>query len=188
MQFYEALQQRLLRVPGRPGRGGRRHAADRRRFVRQPEHRRRASARGPDVAATRRVPGRPPRLFRRDGRSPAQRPRRPLLGHARDSPPVIVVNETLAREGVPGPGSRSATGSGWIQRRTCGRGSSAWSATSGTSARRHRRGPKSISRHSQRSFPFMAFVVRTEADPYADRPGHPRRRRGARSRRCRSRD
>jgi putative ABC transport system permease protein len=87
----------------------------------------------------------------------------------RDSEPVVLVNERLAREAWPGQdpiGKRLRFGSG----------GDAWWRVIGVVGDIRHLGPAAEPRPeiyqtvSQRSFPFMAFVVRTELDPMALAP------------------
>jgi len=82
----------------------------------------------------------------------------------RDSEPVVVVNEQFAREAWPG---QDPIG----RRLKFDPSDTAWTRVVGLVADVRHFGPASPPRpevyqpDSQRSFPFMAFVVRTEADP-----------------------
>jgi ABC-type antimicrobial peptide transport system permease subunit len=77
----------------------------------------------------------------------------------------VVINETLAREAFPGQDA--------LGRRMQFGGAGTWMRVVGIVGDIHHLGPSTPPRpeyyqpDSQRSFPFMAFVVRTEADPYA---------------------
>jgi putative ABC transport system permease protein len=86
----------------------------------------------------------------------------------RTSPPVVLVNETLARQQWPGQDP--------IGRRVRFDDDSAWMTVVGVVGDIRHLGPAVPPRpelyqaSTQRSLPFMAFVVRTAGDPYAMAP------------------
>jgi predicted permease len=86
----------------------------------------------------------------------------------RDSAPVVLVNETLARDQWPGEDP--------VGRRVRFDDDAAWMTVVGVVGDIRHLGPSSPPRPelyqavTQRSFPFIAFVVRTEADPYTSVP------------------
>jgi putative ABC transport system permease protein len=164
VQFYQALQQRLLQVPGVRAAGA---------AVTLPIG-------GDDFASGYIAEGHPPadpRSLPRAGfqvvtpgyftaigmRLIAGRDVRP--SDTRESEAVVVINETLAREAFP---SEQALG-----RRMQFGGSAAWLRVVGIVSDIRHLGPTVPPRPefyqpgSQRSFPFMAFVVRTDGDPYS---------------------
>ena len=133
--------------------------------------------RRPGERAARRLPGRDARLLRRDGRS-RSRPDGTCAPPTRGTPSRSSWSTSSSRA-TPWPGQdpigkRHPVRSGG----TAGRASSASSATSAISGRRTAPRPEVYQPDSQRSFPFMAFVVRTEARSDA----RSRRRSAARSR------
>lgn len=81
-----------------------------------------------------------------------------------DAPPVVMVNQTLARQQWPG---KDPVG----RRLTIGRASAGWMTVVGVVGDIRHMGPATPPRpefyqpHSQNSFPFMAFVVRTAGMP-----------------------
>jgi predicted permease len=86
----------------------------------------------------------------------------------RDAAPIVLVNETLAREQWPNEDP--------VGRRVRFDDDGAWMTIVGVVADIRHLGPSSPPRPeiyqavTQRSFPFIAFVVRTEGDPYALAP------------------
>jgi len=86
----------------------------------------------------------------------------------RDSAPIVLVNETLAREQWPNADP--------VGRRVRFDDDGAWMTIVGVVGDIRHLGPSSPPRPeiyqavTQRSFPFIAFVVRTEGDPYALAP------------------
>ena len=85
---------------------------------------------------------------------------------APESPPVVMVNETFVRQHWP---RQDPVG----RRMKVGRGSSGWMTVVGVVSDIRHRGPATPPRpefyqpYTQRSFPFMAFVVRTKGEPTA---------------------
>jgi putative ABC transport system permease protein len=85
-------------------------------------------------------------------------------GDTRSSPPVVLVNETFARQRWPG-------GSAIGRRVRIASPDDPWMTIVGVVGDIRHLGPATPPRpeiyqpHTQRSFPFMAFVVRTHADP-----------------------
>lgn len=167
VQFYQSLQQRLLQVPGVRAAGA---------AVTLPIG-------GDDFATSYVAEGHPPadrRSLPRAGfqvvtpgyfaaigmRLTAGRDVRP--SDTRQSEPVVVINETLAREAFPGEDA--------LGRRMQFGGSDAWPRVVGIVSDIRHLGPSAPPRPefyqpgSQRSFPFMSFVVRTEAEPYGAVP------------------
>ena len=163
VQFYQALQQRLLQVPGVRAAGA---------VVTLPIG-------GDDFASSYVAEGHPPadpRSLPRAGfqvvtpgyfaamgmRLTAGRDVR--VSDTRDSEAVVVINETLARAAFPGEDA--------LGRRMQFSGSDAWLRVVGIVSDIRHLGPTTPPRPefyqpgSQRSFPFMTFVVRTETDPY----------------------
>jgi putative ABC transport system permease protein len=163
VQFYRALQQRLLQVPGVRAAGA---------AVTLPIG-------GDDFATSYVAEGHPPadpRSLPRAGfqvvtpgyfaamgmRLNAGRDVRP--SDTRESEAVVVINETLAREAFPGEDA--------LGRRMQFGGGNDWLRVVGIVSDIRHLGPSTPPRPefyqpgSQRSFPFMAFVVRTEGNPY----------------------
>ena len=164
VQFYDALQQRLSRVPGVKAVGA---------SVTLPIG-------GDDWMNTYIAEGHPPADVRSLPRAgyqvvmpgyfaamgiPLTRGRDVRLADTRDGEPVIVINETLAREAFP---NEDALG-----RRVRFGPSNPWMRVVGIVGDIRHLGPatppraESYQPASQYSFPFMAFVVRTDADPAA---------------------
>ena len=87
-------------------------------------------------------------------------------GDTRDAAPVAMVNQTLARQQWPGEDPIG-------RRLKIGRANAAWMTVVGVVGDIRHMGPGTPPRpefyqpHSQNSFPFMAFVVRTEGSPSA---------------------
>ena len=87
----------------------------------------------------------------------------------RQSEPVVLINEQLARDAWPG---QDPVG----RRIRFGSGGDGWSRVVGVVGDIRHLGPSTQPRpevyqpHSQRSFPFMVFVVRTDTDPMAIAP------------------
>ena len=164
VQFYEALQQRLSQVPGVRAVGA---------AVTLPIG-------GDDFASAYIAEGHPPadpRSLPRAGFQvvtpgyftamgiPLKAGRDVRASDTRQGEQVIVVNETLAREAWPGQdplGRRLQAGLGEPWMRVVGVVGDIRHLGPSTPPR-----PEFYQPDSQRSFPFMAFVVRTEADPHA---------------------
>jgi predicted permease len=87
----------------------------------------------------------------------------------RDAPPVVMVNETFARQHWPGDDPIG-------RRLKIGRGTGPWLTVVGVVGDIRHMGPKQPPRpefyqpFTQNSFPFMAFVVRTHGEPTAMTP------------------
>lgn len=87
-------------------------------------------------------------------------------GDTREAPPSAMVNQTFARQQWPG---EEAIG----RRFKIGRGTDTWMTVVGVVGDIRHLGPATPPRpefyqpHSQNSFPFMAFVVRTTGDPHS---------------------
>jgi putative ABC transport system permease protein len=164
VQFYETLQQRLLQVPGVRAAGA---------AVTLPIG-------GDDFASGYVAEGHPPadpRSLPRAGFQvvtpgyfaamaiPLKAGRDVRRSDTRESEAVVVINETLAREAFPGEDA--------LGRRMQFGGAATWMRVVGIVGDIRHLGPSTPPRpeyyqpDSQRSFPFMAFVVRTEGDPYA---------------------
>jgi putative ABC transport system permease protein len=164
VQFYEALQQRLSQVPGVRAVGA---------AVTLPIG-------GDDFGSTYIAEGHPPadpRSLPRAGFQvvtpgyfatmgiPLKSGRDVRATDTRQGEQVVLVNDTLAREAWPGQdplGRRLQAGPG-----------DPWMTVVGVVGDVRHLGPSTPPRpefyqpDSQRSFPFMAFVVRTETDPHA---------------------
>jgi putative ABC transport system permease protein len=163
VQFYEALQQRLLRVPGVRAAGA---------AVTLPIG---GDAFGSPYMAEGHPPADPrslphagfqvvlPGYFAAMG-IPMRSGRDVRYSDTRETEPVIVLNETLAREAFPGEAA--------LGRRLRFGSDDPWRRVVGIVGDIRHRGPSTPPRPefyqpaSQRSFPFMSFVVRTESDPY----------------------
>ena len=167
VQFYEALRERLARVPGVRAAGA---------AVTLPI--------GGDDFGTAYLPeGMPPPPAGSEPRAgyqvvtpgyfaamgiPLQSGRDVRASDTRQSEPVVVINQRLAREAWPGQDA--------VGRRLRFSSESQWARVVGVVGDIRHLGPSTEPRaevyqpDSQRSFPFMAFVVRTETDPMAVAP------------------
>jgi putative ABC transport system permease protein len=167
VQFYEALQQRLARVPGvrsvgaavtLPIGGDDFGTAYRPEGMAIPN-----AASAPTGGYQIVAPG----YFAAMG-IPVKSGRDVRASDTRDAEPVVLVNEALAREAWPGQDP--------VGKRLKLDASDPWSRVVGLVGDIRHLGPSVPPRaevyqaDSQRSFPFMAFVVRTEGDPYALAP------------------
>lgn len=164
VQFYESLQQRLLQVPGVRAAGaavtlpiggdafGNSYVAE----GHPPADPRALPSAGFQVV----IPG----YFAAMG-IPLKSGRDVRASDTREAEPVIVINEALAREAFPGEEA--------LGRRMRVGGDDSWRRVVGIVGDIRHLGPSTPPRPefyqpaSQRSFPFMAFVVRTDGDPYS---------------------
>ena len=167
VQFYEALQHRLLQVPGVRAAGA---------AVTLPIG-------GDDFASGYVAEGHPPADPRSPPRAgfqvvtpgyfaamgiPLRAGRDVRSSDTREREAVVVINEALAREAFPGEDA--------LGRRMQVGGADTWLRVVGIVGDIRHLGPSTPPRpeyyqpDSQRSFPFMAFVVRTEGDPYVAVP------------------